>query len=109
MRPVRPGNLTARSRKQLSARQPLFWAALFFSVGIVVGNYAWRPPSWWVVAGIVFIASAICIARKSTLLPRVLGLAALIAVGALSIQLRRSNASNQSLWFGDGEVLVTAH
>jgi competence protein ComEC len=109
VRPVPPGNLRGQSRKQLSARQPLFWAALFFAVGIVVGNYAWRPPSWWVVAGIVFIASAICIARKSALLPRVLGLAALIAVGALSIQLRRSDASNQSLWFGDGEVLVTAH
>lgn len=30
-------------------------------------------------------------------------------LGALSIQMRRSSASEQLLWFGDGEVLVTAH
>ncbi len=33
----------------------------------------------------------------------------LVAVGALSIQLRRDSTSEQSLWFGGGEVVVTAH
>lgn len=94
--------------QQLSARQPLFWAALFFSVGIVLGNYAWRPASWWVIAEIVFVASATCVVRKRTLSPKILAFAALIALGALCIQMHRSSASAQSLWFGDGEVRVTA-
>lgn len=96
-------------RKQICARQPLFWAALLFSAGIVLGNYAWRPASWWALAGIVSVGSAICIVTKRTLSPRVLTFAALVAVGALSIQMRRSSASEQSLWFGEGEVQVTAH
>ncbi|HEX3739326.1 MAG TPA: ComEC/Rec2 family competence protein [Terriglobales bacterium] len=107
--PVRTISARVAARNQISARQPLFWAASFFSVGIVAGNYAWRPPSWWVIAGIVFVASAICIVRKRILSPKILAFAALIAVGALSIQMRRSLASEQSLWFGDGEVQITAH
>lgn len=61
------------------------------------------------IAGIVFVASAICIIRKRTLSPKILAFAALIAVGALSIQMRRSSASEQSLWFGGVEVQLTAH
>jgi len=68
-----------------------------------------RPPSWWVVAAVVFVASAICLVRKRALATTVLVLAALVVVGALSIQLRRTCASQQSVWFGQGEVLVTAH
>jgi competence protein ComEC len=61
------------------------------------------------MAGIVFVASAICLVRKRILSPKILAFAALVAVGALSIQMRRSSASEQSLWFGDGEVQITAH
>ncbi|HEY4661905.1 MAG TPA: ComEC/Rec2 family competence protein [Terriglobales bacterium] len=74
----------------------------------MLGKYAWRPSSWWVVAGIVFVVSAICMVRKRTASPKVLALGALVAVGALSIQMRRSSASEHSLWFGSGEVQVTA-
>lgn len=74
-----------------------------------MGNYAWRPASWWVVAAIVFVASAICAVRKRTLSPKILAFAALIAVGAPSIQMRESSTSEQALWFGEGEVQVTAH
>ena len=109
MRAAGNARATAVSRKQISARQPLFWAALFFSAGILLGNYAWRPASWWVLAAIVFLASASCIVRKRTLSPAVLAFAALVAIGALSLQMRRSSASEQPLWFGDDEVQVTAH
>jgi competence protein ComEC len=68
----------------------------------------WRPPSWWIVASIVLLASAVCLVKK-TISPKILVLAALVAAGALSIQLRRSFAAEQSLWFGDGEVQLTAH
>ena len=46
--------------------------------------------------------------RKRTASPKVLALGALVAVGALSIQMRRSSTSEQSLWFGSGEAQVTA-
>jgi len=62
-----------------------------------------------VLAGVVFIVSAICIIRKRTLSPKILAFAALIAVGALSIQMRRSSAAAQSLWLGSGEVEITGH
>ena len=107
--PAGRARLTWRSRKQLSARQPIFWAALFFSVGIVAGKYLWRPPSWWIFAAIIFLASAICQVKKRPVSPTILVFAALVAAGALSIQLRRDAASEQPVWFGDGEVLITAH
>lgn len=69
----------------------------------------WRPPSWWIFAAIVFLAAAICLVKKRTVPPTILVLAALVAAGALSIQLCRGPASARPLWFGDGEVLVTAH
>jgi len=43
------------SRNQISARQPLLWGALAFSAGLWAGKYIWRPPSWWVIAALVFL------------------------------------------------------
>ena len=31
-------------------RQPLFWGALAFALGLWIGVRAWRPPLWWVIA-----------------------------------------------------------
>ena len=101
--------MVSRSRTQISARQPLFWAARLFCTGIYAGRYLWRPPSWWVVAASVFVASAICLVKKRIVFSGALVFATLFIAGALSIQLRRSSASEQSLCLGDGEVLVTAH
>ena len=39
-------------------RQPMLWAALAYSSGIVAGVYAWRPALWWVVAGASFACAA---------------------------------------------------
>lgn len=100
--------LTSCGRGQISTRQPVFWAALFFSAGIVVGNYLWRPASWWILAAVIPLMSAVCLLKKRTVSSTVLIFAALAAVGALSIQLCRSSGSEPP-WFGDGEVLVTAH
>jgi competence protein ComEC len=57
----------------------------------------------------VFVASAIYLINKRKFFPSALVFAALFVAGALSIQLRKNSASEQSLWSGDGEVLVTAH
>ena len=36
----------------------MLWAALSYSFGIVAGVYAWRPASWWIAAGVAFLAQA---------------------------------------------------
>jgi hypothetical protein len=41
-----------------ASRQPILWAAGAYSAGIVAGVYAWRPPVWWLIALVVFIAAA---------------------------------------------------
>ena len=46
------------TRDQKPPRQPLFWAALAFSLGLWMGVRAWRPPSWWVIAVVAFVLAA---------------------------------------------------
>jgi len=60
------------------------------------------------LAAVLFVASAIYLVKKRILFSCALVFAALFVAGALSIQLRRSSASEPSLWLGDGEALVTA-
>lgn len=93
-------------------RQPLLWAALAYGFGIVVGGYAWRPPSWWVAATIVLVAGAAYFARRRWWLGFPLSLGALLSAGALAIQLRTSQgpADNGLLAFANQEqMVVTAH
>jgi len=95
---------------QVSARQPLLWAALAFAAGLWAGRYVWRPPSWWVIAAFVFSASATYFLRRRTLASSVLVFGAIFAAGALTIQIRGPRAGEPHPWFGNGEeVLVTAH
>ncbi len=87
----------------------MFWAALIFSAGIVAGKYVWRPTSWWVVAAIVFLASASYLARRRVIAARVLGFASIFVVGIFSIQLSNSSPIQPGLPLGEGEVIVAAH
>jgi competence protein ComEC len=97
-------------RLQVSARQPLLWAALAFAAGLWAGRYLWRPPSWWVIAAFVFSASATYFLRRRTLASSVLVFGAIFAAGALTVQIRGPRAGGPHPWFGNGEeVLVTAH
>jgi competence protein ComEC len=69
-------------------RQPLFWAALVFSLGLWTGVRAWRPPSWWVIAVVAFVlASSFFLARRAWL-AKALSLGAWFLLGALLIQIR---------------------
>ena len=93
-------------------RQPLLWAALSFAIGIFAGFHFWRPPTWWLVAGLFFAASGLWFLRRRTLAAHALGLCALIVSGALSLQLRNSGelVDADILRFADGrEIPVTAH
>jgi competence protein ComEC len=97
-----------------STRQPMLWAALAYSLGIVAGNYLWRPPLWWIVATTVFIAAATYFVRHRVHSAYFLALGALFFAGALHLQLHNaapptatSLASNSFLT--DRELQITAH
>lgn len=93
-------------------RRSLFWAALAFGAGIAVGEYAWRPVLWWVVAAPAFLGAAGFFARRRIWLAFPLALGSLFFVGALEIQLRNTQQlpGAEILAFADGsETIVTAH
>jgi len=69
-------------------RQPLFWAALAFSLGLWTGVRAWRPPSWWVIAVVAFVFAASWFLPKRAWLAKALSLGAWVLLGAFLIQIR---------------------
>ena len=69
-------------------RQPMLWAALSYSSGIIAGVHAWRPASWWVAAAVAFLAAGLYFVRRRKWLGVSLALAAFFLAGALQIQLR---------------------
>jgi len=71
-----------------SSRQPIFWAAVAYSSGIVAGVYLWRPVLWWIVAGAAFVFASAYFSRRRSGLGWVLALGAFFLTGALHIQLR---------------------
>src|SRR5271157_3497389 len=96
-------------------RQPLFWAALAFSLGLWIGVRAWRPPSWWVIAVMAFVLAASWFLSKRAWLAKALSLGAWVLLGAFLIQVRGQPADNlphdnaRILALADGRaVTVTA-
>jgi Domain of unknown function (DUF4131) len=77
-----------------------------------VGAYAWRPPLWWVLATLGFLAAGAYYVSRRVWLAFALGLGALFFTGALAIQAStaRGPSDDGALAFADGEeVVVTAH
>jgi len=106
---ARAQQLASTARIQVSARQPLLYAALAFAGGLWAGKHMWRPPNWWVVAALVFVCCAIYLLRRRKLVASALALGAVCAAGALTIQVRGSY-SEEPLRLGNGEeVVVIAH
>ncbi len=89
-------------------RQPLLWAALAYAAGIAGGAFVWRPARWWMVAALIFFASAAYLLHRRKKAPFALALAAFAACGALTIQLR--SPVNDGATFNDGDdAVITAH
>jgi len=86
-------------------RQPLFWAALAFSVGLWMGVRAWRPPSWWVIAVVAFVFAASWFLSKRAWLAKTLSLGAWILLGAFLIQVRDQRTDVQQ---NDARILALA-
>ena len=64
-------------------REPLFWAALFFALGILGGVHAWRPPAWWAASSCVLMAAAIFWRARRPRVAIAAGLTAIAVLGAL--------------------------
>ncbi len=76
------------TRNRNPPRQPLFWAALAFSLGLWMGLHAWRPPLWWVIAVVAFVLAAAWFLPKRAWLAKALSLGAWVLLGAFLIQIR---------------------
>ncbi len=98
-------------REMPPPRQPLFWAALVFSLGLWAGLRAWRPPSWWSIAIAVFLLSGLWFLRQRPWLAKSLALATWFLFGALLIQIRGRPPEDPRLpSLSDGHaVSLTAH
>jgi len=93
-------------------RQPMLWAALAYSSGIIAGVYAWRPASWWVGAGAAFVAAGLYFVHRRKWIGVGLALGSFFVAGAIHIQLRGpANTLDISiLQFADGQqVEMIAH
>lgn len=105
--PVRPLEFRLKP-----TRQPMLWAAAAYSAGIIAGAYAWRPASWWVAAGVAFLAAGLYFVRRRKWLGAGLALGAFFLAGALHIPLRGFSPAGdtQLLPFTDGQLVeLTAH
>src|SRR6266853_5381943 len=73
-------------------RQPMLFAALAYSVGIIAGTYLWRPPALWIAGGAAFLPAGLYFLPLRKWLAASLALGALFLAGALHMQL--SGAAN---------------
>src|SRR6266851_10504573 len=92
-------------------RQPMLWAALAYSVGIIAGTYFWRPPALWIAGGVAFLLAGLYFLPRRKWLAANLALGAFFLAGALHIQLRGSrNLLDATLQpFTDGQLVeITA-
>ncbi len=76
------------TRDRNPTRQPLFWTALVFSIGLWTGGRCWRPPSWWMIAIAVFAFATAWFISKRAGVARLLSLSTWFLLGALLIQVR---------------------
>jgi competence protein ComEC len=94
------------TRDQKSPRQPLFWAALAFSLGLWMGVRAWRPPLWWVIAVVAFVLASAWFLPKRAWLAKALSLGTWVLLGAFLIQIRGQRPDE--LQQGEARILALA-
>jgi competence protein ComEC len=76
-----------------------------FASGVCVGRYVWRPPSWWLIAAVVFLAAGAYWRSRRPRVARAAALFAFVSAGAFSIEMPRGE--RPEVWVGDGDVVVT--
>ena len=99
-----------RKHPNVNTRQPLLYAALAFSAGIVLSRYCWRPALWWIIAAVIFAASAVYFLKRRPRLAPVIAIGVWFCLGAINLQVhRRPPIPDISRFANKNEVLVTAH
>jgi len=66
----------------------MLWAAVTYGLGIVAGVHAWRPASWWTLAGILFILAGAYFIRRRPPVGWALAIGVFFLAGAFDIQAR---------------------
>ena len=96
--------------RRVAERQPLFWAALAYAIGIIFGTYLKLPTMWWPAIAAFACAIAYC-SRKWEGLARAFGLGALVAASAWIAKSRPAANTGKDIlpYANHTEVLVTAH
>jgi competence protein ComEC len=95
-----------------SSDQPVFYAVVAYSLGIVWGTYAISPMSWWLVALALLFAYAVYSMRDRVRISFLAGLASLLLLGAMQVQLeQQTDGSTPDLsHLANGEqVTITGH
>jgi predicted membrane metal-binding protein len=79
-----------------------------FAIGICIGRYAWRPPTWWLVAACSFLFAAAYFRHRKSAFSWALALGAFVLCGALAIQI--SGTRSGEIWLGDNQAVeVSGH
>jgi competence protein ComEC len=96
---------------QFAPRQPLLYAVLSFSAGILLGTRVWRPPLWWALALLVLLVAGAILLRHRPRWTAALACSGLALLGAFVIQARGPvTVDTEILRFADGsEVTLSAH
>jgi len=99
------------SRSLSATRQPVFWAALAFAAGILLGTYAWRPPLLWIAAAAIFLGAGAYFLRQRFAVSVALVLGAFVCAGAVSLELHSAAADPDELaaFCDRGPVTVTGY
>ena len=109
-----PASVPAGPVLYCGGKEPVFLAALAFSVGIIAANYLWRSPQSWLIACLVALLGAAFFYRRSPQVAFGLALVALIPLGGFYLQARDAAAPTiaenlQPFANGDDQVDVTAY
>ena len=95
-----------------ASRQPMLWAAVAYSLGVVAGFYLWRPTLWWVVAAASFVMAAAYFANRRSGIGWLLALGAVFLAGAFHIQARAASTRLDTaieLYADRQELQIIAH
>ena len=93
-------------------RQPMLWAAIFYSAGIIAGRYCWRPDLLWVIAASIFLLAGLYYWFHRPGPGWLLAFGTLFLAGAFHLQARNAAyvLNSDILPYTDGrELQITAH
>src|SRR3954470_11122159 len=106
-----PPTLNSRVLASGSA-EPVFYAAVAFAIGIVVGTYTWRPSWWLLIAALLFVAGSACLWSTRPRTSGALAVLALVTLGILHAQLDLASPSELpdiAPFADETEHIVIAH